>query len=90
MNVDKLFDEMPGTKRAIYETRLNAQKNLFYSNMSKKPYLKILPGTESAPIPLCYDSRTEEEIMISIRVRMRKKLIINNRKYRFDDNRYIH
>ncbi len=57
-----------------YEWMLGIQKARFDERLRRKPFLKIVEETKDYPVPLCYDTRTEDEVMTYIKLRMRRKI----------------
>lgn len=67
-----------------YESAIATQSHNFNNNIKRKPFLKIIESTKDMPVPLCYDSRSEEEVMNCIKIRMRIKL---NKNHGYNINR---
>ncbi len=57
-----------------YELMLGIQKSIFNERLRRRPFLKIVEETKDYPVPLCYDPRTENEVMTHISMRMRRKI----------------
>ncbi len=69
-----------------YEFMLGIQKARFDERLRRRPFLKIVEATKGCPVPLCYDPRTEAEVMTHINMRMRRKL--NKWHQKISDNLY--
>jgi len=64
-----------------YKFITDIQKMRFNERLRRKPFLKIVEETKDMAVPLCYDSRTENEVMNYIKFRMRRKLVKNQIQY---------
>ena len=76
------------SEKMQYEFMLGLRKAQLDERMRRKPYLKIMEGTEKYPVPLCYDPRPEEVVLRHINLRMKRKLQKNRfLDYDFDGRR---
>lgn len=72
-----------------YEWMLSIQKARFDERLRRRPFLKIMEGTENYPVPLCYDPRPEEEVLRHINLRMKRKMQKNRFVDDFDGRVYV-
>lgn len=56
------------------EFAIAMQRAAIHARLQRRPFLKVVEGTENNILPLYYDPRSEEIVLYHICLRMRNKL----------------